>query len=284
MDAENPDMSDILASIDHWEADNVGAAVFDGGGVLAAHGERSRATDVASVTKLVTAWAALVAVEEGSVSLEDEVGPAGSTLRHLLTHASGLPFEGREPIAAAGTRRIYSNSGYELIAAHLEARTDIALSDYATEAVLKPLGMGSTTFEGGPASGMRSCVDDLVRLGMELLSPHLIHESTWNSATRPVLPDLSGVVPGWGQQNPCPWGLGPEITGSKSPHWTGTTAAPETFGHFGAAGSFLWVDPGSGVGCAVVTDRPFGDWAVEVWPGFNDAIRARLSGFVVRRG
>ena len=45
----------------------------------------------ASVTKLLTGLAALVAVEEGIVDLDEPAGPPGSTLRHLLSHASGLP-------------------------------------------------------------------------------------------------------------------------------------------------------------------------------------------------
>ena len=47
-----------------------------------------------------------VAVEEGSVSLEEPAGPPGSTVAHLLAHASGL---GPAPTAAVtpGQRRAY---------------------------------------------------------------------------------------------------------------------------------------------------------------------------------
>ena len=47
----------------------------------------------------MAAWATLVAVEEGTVSLDDPVGQPGCTLRHLLAHAGGYPFDGTEPIA-----------------------------------------------------------------------------------------------------------------------------------------------------------------------------------------
>ena len=44
---------------------------------------------LASVTKPLVARAAQVAVEEGVVELDTQAGPPGSTVRHLLAHASG---------------------------------------------------------------------------------------------------------------------------------------------------------------------------------------------------
>src|SRR5271165_5866261 len=70
----------------------------------------------ASVTKPATALAALVAVEEGSLSLDEPAGPPGATVRHLLAHASGLGLDPGPPLAAPGTRRIYSNAGYQVLA------------------------------------------------------------------------------------------------------------------------------------------------------------------------
>ncbi|MEY2966355.1 MAG: hypothetical protein RLY50_405, partial [Actinomycetota bacterium] len=61
-------------------------------------GDTSHRQRIASVSKLLTAWAVLVAVEEGSVSLDDPVGQEGCTLRHLLCHAGGYPFEGAQPV------------------------------------------------------------------------------------------------------------------------------------------------------------------------------------------
>lgn len=268
------ELSDVLAQIDSWSADVRGVEVFNASGPVASYGETQSPVPVASITKLATAWAVLIGVEEGALGLNDPAGPPGSTIGHLLCHASGLPFEGDTPIATPGVRRIYSNSGYELLAKHLESSTAIPFENYLQEAVLDPLEMTSTTLEGSPAAGLRSTTSDVARLGGELLSPTLIDQSTWSQATTVNMAGLSGVLPGWGQQNPCPWGLGPEIRGPKSPHWTGLNAPPRTFGHFGALGSFLWIDAGVGFGCAAVTDRAFGDWAIEVWPGFSDAVRS----------
>ena len=54
----------------------------------------------------------------------------------------------------------------------------------------------------------------------------------------------------------------------------------ETFGHFGGAGTFMWVDPAVGVACLALTDRAFDEWAAEAlraWPEFSDAVLAEAS-------
>jgi CubicO group peptidase (beta-lactamase class C family) len=73
---------------------------------------------------------------------------------------------------------------------------------------------------------------------------------------------------------PNDWGLAFELRDAKAPHWTGSRNSPRTFGHFGAAGTFLWVDPAAGVACGVLTDREFGEWAKDAWPAFGDAVLA----------
>ncbi len=83
---------------------------------------------------------------------------------------------------------------------------------------------------------------------------------------------LDGVLPGFGRQGPCDWGLGPEIRGHKSPHWTGARNSPATFGHFGQSGSFLWVDPHAGLALAGLSGTSFGPWAKAAWPPLSDAV------------
>ena len=93
-------------------------------------------------------------------------------------------------------------------------------------------------------------------------------------ATRVAYPDLAGILPGFGRQDPNDWGLGFEIRDGKHPHWTGRRNSPETFGHFGRSGTFLWVDSVAGLACACLTDRDFGDWAAEAWPDLSDRVLA----------
>jgi CubicO group peptidase (beta-lactamase class C family) len=85
-------------------------------------------------------------------------------------------------------------------------------------------------------------------------------------------PGLDGVLPDYGRFRPLDWGLGVELKGEKSPHWSGSRTSPATFGHFGGSGTFLWVDPERELACAALTTREFGDWAKEAWPRLSDAV------------
>lgn len=262
-----------LRAIDGWSAGAAAAGVVRADGVLATRGPGDSALPWASVTKLLTGLALLVALEEGTVDLDEPAGPPGATLRHLLAHASGLPLEGEQPLTEPGRRRIYSNTGIELAARLLEKRAEMPFADYLTQAVVGPLGL-SGRLGGSPAHGYRGPLDDLLALGRELLAPTLVAPETLAEATTVQFPGLSGVLPGLGRMEPNDWGLAFELRDSKSPHWTGSRNSERTFGHFGATGTFLWVDPEAGLACGVLTGRPFGDWAKEAWPAFSDAVLA----------
>jgi CubicO group peptidase (beta-lactamase class C family) len=242
---------------------------------VAVHGESGRAFRWASVTKPVTALACLVAAEEGAIDLDGAAGPPGSTFRHLLAHASGLPLEGGSPIARPGERRIYSDHGFDVLGAELAEQAEMPFADYLRAAVIEPLGLHAR-YDGRPGSGVYGSLDDLLALGRELLVPTLVSPETLGEATSVQFPGLVGVLPGFGRQNPNDWGLGFELRDAKSPHWTGRRNSPRTFGHFGRSGTFLWVDPEVGVALGCLTDRDFGDWAVTAWPALSDAVLAEL--------
>jgi len=266
---------DALAAIDTWPVGRAAAAVVGPGGAAAVRGPADQPLPLASVTKLLTALACLVAVEEGAVELDEPAGAPGSTVRHLLSHASGLAPEGRLSVAAPGTRRIYSNAGFEVLAAYLEHATGLCFADYLHQAVVEPLGLTATTLSGSAANGATSTVDDLVRVAVELLRPgRLLHPQTVRALATVQFPGLSGVLPGFGQQRHNDWGLGAEIRDAKAPHWTGARNSPATFGHFGRSGTFLWVDPVAGLACVALTDTTFGPWAARAWPALSDAVLA----------
>lgn len=267
-------MTDAAAAalVDNWPAGNVSVGVLDRTGGRWRRGDSTRRYELASVTKLLVSSAMWVAIEEGALQLDQPAGPPGSTVRHLLAHASGLPFEGTEPIAAPGLRRIYSNTGFEMLADALEGATQMTWQDYVMAAVLEPLAMTSTTLGVSAARSACSTLDDLMLWCAELLDPTLVSATTVIEAVSNQFGELDGVVPGFGQQRPCPWGLGVEIKGAKSPHWTPSTSSARTFGHFGAAGTFCWVDPVSGVAAVGLGDLAFGDWAVELWPRLGDEL------------
>lgn len=260
-----------LDAVSQWPVPSAAVAVTDASGTLASTGPDDDAYPWASVTKLVTALTVLTAVDRGEVSLDEPAGPPGATLRHLLAHAAGLAPDGDAVLSPPGRRRIYSNRGIEVAADLVASRAGADFGTLMRERVLEPLGMAGTVLAGSPAHGARGPVRDLAALGRELLAPTLVPE-LMPEATQPVFPGLSGVLPGFGRQDPNDWGLGFEIRDGKHPHWTGARNTAATFGHFGQSGSFLWVDPAPGLACAALADRAFGDWAVRAWPPLSDAV------------
>ena len=264
-------MEDALRQIDDWPAPLTAAGVLRDGEVVATRGAWREVLRWASVTKLVTALAALVAAEEGVIDLDEPAGPEGSTVRHLLAHASGLPFEPGAPTGRPGQRRIYSNVGFETLADHIAAHADMPFSDYLAAAVLQPLGM-TAELRGSPAADLHGSLDDLLVLARELQRPTLVAAETLAEATTVQFPGLAGVLPDFGRFDPNDWGLGFELRDAKSPHWTGARNSPRTFGHFGGSGTFLWVDPDASVALGVLTNLDFGEWAKEAWPRLSDAV------------
>lgn len=262
-----------LATVEGWPVDNVSAAVVGPDGVLATLGDDDRVYRLASVTKPIVALAALLAVEEEAIALDDPAGPEGSTVRHLLAHASGLDFADRDKVRTGpGERRIYSSAGFEVLVDHIADATGIAFTDYLDEAVCQPLGMTSTTLEGSAGHGASGSLSDLVAFTRELVSPRLLASETLAEAVTEQFVGLDGLVPGYGMHKPCEWGLGFELRGAKHPHWTGQHNSPATFGHFGQSGTLLWVQPEIATGLVVLTDRDFGDWAKPLWPALSDRV------------
>ncbi|ANY24101.1 serine hydrolase domain-containing protein [Gordonia terrae] len=267
----------VLDSLTEWPVDHVSAAIITRDGVAEQFGDPGRVYELASVTKPLVAYAVLVAVEEGAVELDDPVGPPGSTLAHLLSHASGLAYDTHEVQAPAGEQRIYSSSGFEVAADAVAEATGIQFDRYLSEAVCAPLGMSSTTLQGSAGHAARSSVADLSAFAGELMNARLLAPETFSAVTSVQFPGLDGFVPGYGKHRPNDWGIGFEIRSEKSPHWTGTRNSPRTFGHFGQAGTFLWVDPALDAACVVLTDRAFGAWAKPLWSEFNDRVVDELS-------
>lgn len=240
--------------------------------------------EVASVTKLMTSLAALAAVESGRIDLDQPVpdGGEGVTLRHLLAHAGGHPFEPPGRARPREQRRIYSNVGFRILAEAVADAAGTTFASWLSTSVLDPLGMTATELvhrrgiDGDPAAGAASTLDDLTRLARCLLDQGapVVGPDLFAEATSVQFPGLAGLVPGVGRFDPCDWGLGLELHDGKHPHWMGDRRSPASFGHFGASGCFLWVDPDAALAAAAVTDRDFDNdkWAMATWPGWSDRL------------
>ena len=270
--AAMPGALDLIAD---WPVPAASAAVVGPSGILAGRGDLARSYRLASVTKPLAARAAQVAVEEGVVDLDTPAGPPGATIRHLLAHASGLAMNTAEEAARPGTRRVYSNYGFAVLAEAVERYSGIEFGRYLTEAVFEPLGMTGSRLDGGAAVagyGGVSTVADLAVFAVDLLRPRTVSAQMHAEAMSVQFPGLSGVLPGFGVQRPNDWGLGFEIRATKSPHWTAAANSPATFGHFGQTGTFIWVDPVCDLALVVLTDRDFDEWAKPLWPALSGEV------------
>lgn len=248
--------------------------------VLGPEGERDRRGDVdlvrpwRSVTKTVTGLALTIALQEGRIDLEDPAGPPGATLRHLLSHASGYFYESDATLQAPGLRRHYSNYGIDEAGRHLERAIGRDLEEWVREKVADPLGMDHLVWGGSPSVGAHGPLRELALLAGELLRPTLLEPAWHRELTTPQFPELVGIMPGFGKQSPNPFGLGIEVRGEKSPHWTGRGNSPRTVGHFGMRGTAFWADPDADLALVVGTSHDFCDAHREVMPALGDAVLA----------
>lgn len=280
------DTAAALSAVGAWDVPHAAAVAVTAAGVVGTVGDVDRPFPLASLTKPLAALATLVAVEEEAVDLDaplalaDLPPHAGDvTLRHLLAHASGLDPEGGRWAFAPATRRVYSNAGFDAIAATVEAATGLAFGAYLHEAVVVPLALRTTSLAGSAAKDAVASAADYAVVLRELLAPsgRWLHPTTLAAATTVQWPGLRGVLPGYGGQADNAWGLGLEVRDHKTPHWTGSGNSPATSGHFGRSGTMAWVDPVAGVGLVALADRPFGPWAVEAWPPLSDAVLQALT-------
>ncbi|UYO97380.1 beta-lactamase family protein [Microbacterium sp. M28] len=242
---------------------------------LAVQGDAQAVLPLASVTKPLTAWGAFVAIERGLVDLDEPAGPDGATVLDLLDHTSGLPMEGDGPLRPVGERRIYSNAGFDALAAHVADAVGMAFSDWMLREVVLPLGMTRTDVTGRPSADARASIADLMIFGREVLRPTLIPAALRDLALTVSHAGLRGIVPGYGPFADNQWGLGFELKGAKSPHWLSDSFPPETAGHFGAQGSFLFIDRSRDLAAAFLSGVPFGDEHKRIWPPLTDEIVTR---------
>src|SRR5258708_7146897 len=235
-----------LDAIADWPVNSAAAAVIAPSGVIAEYGDTRHRFALASVTKPLVARAAQIAIEEGVIELDTEAGPPGSTVRHLLAHASGYSMHSPQLMAKPGQRRVYSNYGFQVLAETIQQASGIEFGQYLTEAVFEPLGMTDTSLTGGTEAagfGATSTVADLTAFAGDVLRPATVSPQMHAEAIDVQFPGLTGVLPGFGGQRPNDWGLGFEIRDAKSPHWTGSSNSGRTYGHFRQAGAFFSGDP-----------------------------------------
>lgn len=129
-----------------------------------------------------------------------------------------------------------------------------------------------------PWGGYYGTTSDVLRFATSFLPGH---ESVLTvSARQEMITDQvrgleGGVNSMRAHWTPGFWGLGWEVKGVKQRHWTGSKTSPETWVHWGFAGTLAWVDPTRDLGVAVFANRSVtSGWMFKPqrWATLSDAL------------
>jgi CubicO group peptidase (beta-lactamase class C family) len=226
----------------------------------------------ASISKMAVALAFGMEVDWDEHQFTQNFGPRGATLANLLSHSSGLGLEEGDPLVPIATKRVYSNVGIDhAVSVALEGQEP---GEWLDKRIFSPFGMDSTKLAGRPCADVVGSTQDLATLGVAWLRPDGVTKETRDRQIKPYLPDLAGIVPGFGRFTPCPWGLGPEVRGDKQ-HWMGDWPS-NSFGHFGQSGSMMLLNAQEQIGLVATSTHVFGAWAVKLWPTWTSVMRQRI--------
>jgi uncharacterized protein YbbC (DUF1343 family)/CubicO group peptidase (beta-lactamase class C family) len=296
--------------------------------------------DLASLTKVVaTTTSVMMLIEEGRIALNDRVstfipgferyGKGDITLRHLLTHVSGLRpdvdladlWTGSEtaiglaieevPVAAPGTRFIYSDINFFLLGDIVRRVSGLPLDRFAHDRIFAPLGMSSTAFtpdpswhgriaptefcepyawpcQGPNATLLRGTVHDPTARRMGGVAGHAgLFSTAADLATFCRMLLAGGTHRGVRILSPLTVakmttratpddernvrGLGWDIDSTFSSN-RGELMPVGSFGHTGFTGTSLWLDPGSGLFVVFLSNRVHPEGKGDVTP-----LRGRVS-------
>lgn len=282
----------------------------------------------ASITKLATALSVLRLHDAGALQYEDQLDAylpeaaaarAGVTLPMLFTHTAGLQgmegYDARQepgaawvalqeealqaaPQATPGTRVLYSDINYDLLAMVVERVAGEPFPVACQRLVLEPLGIEASFAaepprapvwigdEPGPhtgtplewhnsayfrslclpASGLVTTAAGALALVRAFMGApdDFLRPETRAAATRDQTGGAGGGLFG-AFDEPAefasfPWGLGPELREHRDPLFAPVEAGPASFGHAGSSGCIVWADPEAGVAWAILGTRHMAAW------------------------
>jgi len=288
---------------------------------------------IASITKPIVVLGVLKLLEAGELLLSDRVkrfipefgccGKHGMTMKHLMTHTSGLPDmlpNNRElrsanaplsefvkqicelkPDEPPGRIVQYQSTGIAVLSEVIQRITGQSCAEYLNQVLFTPLGMTDTAL-GVPETWNRdgqSKVDRIVELRIpeELdIEPHwdwnstywrgfgapwggllttpadlgklvsMLHQEgtfegqqvfsyrTIQEATRDQLMNIPGLSVA--AREGKGWGLGWQIVAGANSDYFGDLLSPVAYGHGGATGTLLWVDPELDASAIILTTQP----------------------------
>ncbi len=298
---------------------------------------------VASITKPVVAMSVLTLVEDGEIVLCDRVsrfvegfgqnGKQAITVRHLLTHTSGLPDmlpnnralrQRNAPIEefVAGTVALapdfqpghgvqYQSTGFAVLGEIVRVVTGRTLREFVSDRLTGPLELADTSLGreadadfdrvvelrvpveqeeadgwgwnsrywqrlGAPWGGLLSTADDLGTFARAMLARGhgFCRPATVGAATRNALHDFPDVSEA--ERRTRGWGLGWRRNWSTHTATFGDLLGPDAYGHFGATGTMLWIDPDADAYAVALTNTPF-DARVVPLAALSNVVAATLS-------
>jgi beta-lactamase class C len=208
------------------------------------------------------------------------------------------------------TRVQYSNVGYGLLALVVEAATSQPFPAALRELVLTPLGVSGFLGEEPPhppalladvrgrhqgtaiepfnsrfyrslalpwAGLVADAAGALALVRAFFGMPHgFLSEPLRAAASANQTGDLPGGFIDPLRWERCPWGLGPDILGEKTPHWAPHEAGAASFGHSGASGALTWVAPEHKIAWAILGARTAdGGWLLRRSKALSTALLKR---------
>lgn len=344
----------VLSRIDKWctagEIPSAAVSVARGGKTTGVHlfGRQAVAAGspairpdaiflIASITKPIVAMGVVLLAERGLLAFDDRVedyvpdfgreGKRGVTVRHLLTHTSGLPdmlpnnnelraanAQLSEFVAATRDGRLdfvpgrgvqYQSMGFAILGEIIRQVTKKSCAQFLHDEFFEPLGMHDTAlgapatwFEGpnpkvdriaeielpgesdmslpsaqgwnwnsrywrqlgAPWGGLLTTPADLAKFGQLMLgrgrfgNRQIVSRAGVLAATRNQLEQMREVPPD--DRRTRPWGFGWRLNWAAHSANFGDFLGPRTYGHWGATGTLMWIDPDLDACAILLTTKP----------------------------
>ncbi|MCA9028501.1 MAG: beta-lactamase family protein [Planctomycetaceae bacterium] len=289
---------------------------------------------VASLTKPFVAMATMLLVDQGKLSLNervrdlipemDDTPKRPMTVRHLLTHTSGLPDmlpnnrqlrEQQSPFQKflEGTLAVtldfppgygvqYQSMGFVLLSEMIFRISGQRCSDFLRQKIFEPLGMHDTSLGapdswfgsgspvvdrivevavpedqqeetdwnwnsrywrqfGAPWGGLLTTPRDLAKWAVMMLNNgragdiDLFSPATIAAATTNQLHDFREVPEA--DRRARGWGFGWRMNWSAHVASCGDLLSKSAYGHWGATGTMLWIDPERNAAAVILSTQPF---------------------------
>jgi CubicO group peptidase (beta-lactamase class C family) len=263
---------------------------------------------IASPTKPITVSAVMALRDRKQLQISDPVvshlpqfkgdGREAVTIKHLLTHTSGLPdmlpentelrkkhaplsefVEGTcrtKLLFQPGTKVSYQSMGILLAGAIVEKISGQPLPAFLEENIFKPLKMAGTSLGLGGRK-----IADMAQCQVPGASDWDWNSSYWRNLGAPwggahsTVHDLAAFIEQFTAAGSVPWEpqtrreMRTVQTAGLNAAWGlgwllqggsfGKSCSPATFGHYGSTGTVVWHDPESHLTCVLLTTRPADD-------------------------